>query len=375
MLPALTLGIFAVPGAASADNGMGGVATMVMVSNTNTGVSMTEVASVANSGGNVIMSSASSVGGNSGNSRDVTADARASTGNTAMAEVEGEGEEGETEVEGETSATGNSSAYAAANSATGNGGSAGRSVTVNTIVSGDAKSDVLVMGGTDHNEVDIDVTDDCECDRANEYYEQYADFYEEASSSEYEDYYTSSSEEGETEGCEGECEESEYEFDSETSNETGSEEYEQSQGSMWSVYEKTYVPVKTMIMVQNENTTLEGLAVLSASDSGNNAILAASASVGGTSGDSEDVHAGAGADTHNTAMAEVEGEGEEGETEVEGETHAGGNSDVAGLVQSTTGDGGSADDSTSDNMVLTGRSDSIVTIIKTSRHNVVRIVR
>jgi hypothetical protein len=254
---------------------------------------------------------------------------------------------------------------------------------------------VLVSGGTDKNEVDIDLTDDCACDRANEYHEQSMHFLDMETSSEYDNYYSEmnawdkeESRHGHRGGWEAEHSYSEGEI-----SEEGSSDFGLTEESAWEVHTKTYVPVKTVVEVSNVNTTMDATRVRSDSDSGNNEIVSKSKSVGGTSGESEGVYAGSSAHTNNTAeVVDVEAEAkgmlgheqrydrghghqQSGDAELDVIAEVAGDVLATSDTSSETGDAGDADDATTDNMILSGRSDSIVTIVKASRHNVVRIVR
>ncbi len=377
MLPALTLGIFATPGVVSADEG--GVTTIVKVSNANMGFSMTDVASGANSGGNTIVSGASSKGGDTGSNVGVLSGAAARTANTAnVDDVEGETERGEGEVEAEAEVAGDAAAYSSATARTGNAGNAGRAMTVSTIATGEATSDVMVVGGSDKNEVDIDVTDDCDCDRANEYHEASVQYMDLSMSSEYDNYYRDVEEESETEGGDrhhGDSE-SEWEYSEGVVSEEGSSDFDMSAGSAWEVSTKEYVPVKTIIGVENVNTSVQATRVISGANSGMNTLLAGSMSEGGDTGSNMLVGSAALASAENSAdLDDVEGETERGEGEVEAEAGAYGNAEAGSSADATTGNAGNGADAATDSMIVSGRSNSIVTIVETSRHNVVRIQR
>jgi len=394
MLPALTLGMFAMPAAAFEGAHDGEVYTDVSVFNMNSGETMNAVTSSSNSGGNAIMATSKSEGGDSGDSTNVRSRAEARTANSAIvADVEGESEDGdkdsEVEVEAEAEVDGDSEAYSKAKSYTGDGGNAGTAATVSTISTGDATSDVAIVGSTDENTVDIDVSDDCECDRVNEYHETSNRYMDLTYSSEYDNWYKDveewkeSEEESEYESN-GE-EEGEYEKDYESSydleegSETGSTDLDVEAGESWEVHEKTYAPVTTVVNVANVNMHRTANLVASDANSGDNLIAAAAESEGGDSGNSEGVSSSAAASTHNhSSVTDVEGEAEDGEdseVEVEAEAETAGDAFTGSESESATGHAGDGSDALTDSMIITGRSDSIVTIVETSRHNVIRIQR
>jgi hypothetical protein len=378
VFPALAFGVFVAPGAVSSDT------TVVGVKNTNAGVTMTEVVSLSNSGGNTIVSDAASVGGNSGDSRHVTAGAGATAANKAeVKDVEVESRGGEAEADVAALAAGDAAAHSSAKSTTGNGGSAGMAASVNTIVTGDARSDVAIIGGVDHNEVNITITDAC-CDRKNTYHEQASMYLDASEYYAYDFYYyglkaweKEESKHGKYGGWKSESSLSEKE-----KSEKGEGESELSMGSDWSVTTETYVPVTTVIAVENHNASMDLLSVASAANTGDNTIVSSAASVGGNSGDSEDVSAGAGASATNKAeVKDVEVESKYGSKYSKGDAEADvlaagdGNALATADVTSRTGHAGNADDAVTDNMILSGRSDSFVTVVRTSLHNVVRILR
>jgi hypothetical protein len=356
MLPALTFGMFAMPADASYHNK--GATTFVGVSNTSVAYTTNMVASGANTGGNIIMGTSASVGGDSGSSAAVSGPVNASSNVDGDVKVKGEGEDkSEVEVEGEVDIDNETTAHGSALSASGNGGSAGKAVTVNTLTTGDAVSEVVIAGAQNRTEIDIAVEDDCACDRYNEYYENASKYYE----SKYKN------------------EESEYEKDGKYGD--IEEEYKLKEGSTvkesdWEVYTKTYVPVKTTIMVENTEVSETVNVVFSGADSGSNFVLGDSVSLGGTSGDSAAVSGPVNASSKVDGDVKADGEGEDkGDVDVEGEVKIDNATHAQGTAGSATGNGGNANDSTTDTLVVTGRAASFVGIIDASKHTIIRIRR
>jgi hypothetical protein len=356
MLPALTLGLFAAP--ADASYYSKGAGTSVSVNNMSAAFTLNQVASGANTGGNVVVSSSASVGGDSGNSAAVSGPVTASSNVDGDVKVEGEGEDyADVEVEGEVDLDNVTTAHGSATSASGNGGSAGKAVTVNTLSTGDAVSEVVIAGAQNHTEINIAVEDDCECDRYNEYYESASKYYESNYKNEESEY--------EEDGKDGDIE----------------EEYELEEGSTvkegdWEVYTKTYVPVKTTIVVNNVEVSETVNVAFSGADSGNNLVLTDSVSLGGTSGNSGAISGPVSASSKVDGDVSAEGEGEdksdvevEAEVKIDNETHS------KGTADSTTGNGGDSSDSTTDTLVVTGRAASFIGIVDASKHTIIRIRR
>lgn len=355
MLPALTLGLFAAPA-----NAQEAVNTFVGVNNFSVAATTNMVGSLANTGGNVVMSSSASVGGNSGSSAAIAGPTTALAESDADVNVEAEGEDGEdseVEAEGEAWADGDATATGSATSATGNGGNGGTATNITTLMTGDATSEVAIDGGVNSTEIDITVEDDC-CDRYNEYYESASMYYD--------SYYLDEESEYEAEG-DGEVEE-------EWSKEEGSTE----KGGEWESYSKEYVPANTTILVGNVDMSETVNLVMSGADTGNNAVLSDSVSMGGTSGNGMAMTAPVTAAADSDADVEVEAEGEdgaEGEVEAEGEAAADGDASATNTAASTTGNGGNGGSTMTDTLVVTGAARSFVGIIDASKHTVIRILR
>ncbi len=355
MLPALTLGLFASPA-----NAQEAVNTFVGVNNFSTAATTNMVGSVANSGGNVVMSTSASVGGNSGSSAAIAGPTTALAESDADVEVEAEGEEGddsEVEAEGEAYADGDATATGSATSATGNGGNGGTATNVTTLMTGDATSEVSIDGGENSTEIDVTVEDDC-CDRYNEYYDSASMYYDR--------YHLD--------------EESEYEeeADGEVEEEWSKEESSTEMGGEWESYSKEYVPANTTILVGNVEMSRTANFVMSGADSGSNAVLSDSLSMGGTSGNGMAMTAPVTAAADSEADVEVEVEDEDGvesETEAEGEAAADGDATATNTAGSTTGNGGNGGNTTTDTLVVTGAARSFVGIVDATKHTVIRIQR
>jgi hypothetical protein len=392
MLPALTLGIFAAPAAVSADNGSG-VSTTVNVMNVNTGASMTDVTSMSGTGGNTIMAASKTTAGDSGNNGVTAAGARADAANDAdVDDIEADGDEGskykssrhgshgdESDVDADAAATGDADALATASARTGNGGAGGKAETVSTILTGDSKSDVAVIGGADENRIDIEI-DDCGCDQANTYHEESMRFLDLSMAMEYDNYYKSVEEKSKTEGDDkhygrhhgGGSADEEWKYEEDVTSEEGAASMGLTAGESWSVSKKEYVPVTTVINVGNVNTSLSATRVASLSGTGGNTIVAMSASEAGNSGSNLMTLAGAGASAANEADVD-DVEADRGDVDAAAGAH--GSAAAGADAASQTGNGGAGGESTTDSLIVSGRSDSIVTVVETSRHNVVRIRR
>jgi hypothetical protein len=271
--------------------------------------------------------------------------------------VDAEGDkDDEVDAEGDVKIKNTTTAENAALSASGDGGSAGSATTVTELVTGDAVSEVVIAGAQNHTEIDIAVEDDCECDRYNEYYENASKYYE----SNYKD------------------EESKYEGEEDGDVE---EDYELKEGSTvkegdWEVYTKTFVPVKTTIMVENNEMSLSKNVVTSDADSGNSKVIADSVSLGGTSGGSMAVSGPANAHSNVDGDVDVDAEGDEyGEVDAEGDVKIDNSTHALGTAGSATGDGGASGDSATGTYVVTGRADSFVGIVDASKHTIIRIRR
>jgi hypothetical protein len=357
--------------------------TDISVMNVNAGMSRTMVVSGANSGGNTIMAESLSTGGDSGNSARVSAGAGADAGNRTDVEdvtaddakeysryKQSSTEGGDATVD--ATSAGDASALAGASSRTGNAGSAGNATTRSSITTDDAVSDVVVMGGTDSNEVVIDLPD---TDRKNTYHEESLQLMELSASSEYYNYYRAVEESYEEEGSKGyrgNGGSSEEWYEEEESAKSGSSNLDLTTASEWSVSKTEYAPVTTIIRVANANLSADETTVLSGANSGMNSIFARSASIGGDSGNSTGVSAGAGAGAHNSTDVD-DVYSKKGDATVDAGAY--GDADALADTESQTGTGGASSDAETENIIVSGRSASVITVVETSRHNVVRIRR
>lgn len=172
VLPALSLGAFAAPTFAYVPAVSGDVTTVV-VSNSNNAAVTNVVSSSANTGYNVANGGKGGKGGSASNSG-------VSAGNGGKADADADSGNGGDAKGSQGIVVGGDSGSADALGVAGNGGSAvalsaggagGAGGEGGVIHTGDASSLVAVQNDINSNDTDIEVSDDCGCDRYNEKYE------------------------------------------------------------------------------------------------------------------------------------------------------------------------------------------------------------
>jgi hypothetical protein len=363
MLPALTLGIFAVPGAASADNG--GTSTDVRVTTTNMAVAGNFVGVVANTGGNTVLGASVSKAGDSGDVSGLTSSARATATSDADADADADGEEksDDTEADADAAAENKLNAHSGTYAATGDGGTSGDAITFGAIDTGNAAAGLVVMNDLNATQVDIEVTDDCDCERYNEYYERASDYFTMSKESEWSKYE----------------DESEHGKDGETdiTDESASSASSMTKEGDWEVYEKTFVPVRTSVDVTTRNASfvMNGGEVVA--NSGDNLVGGMSMTAAGDSGDVSGLSSSADVDAHSKADADADADGEEGSEDVDADANAWALNDLHSKSETagTTGNGGTSGDSTTEGVIVTGHTIADAAIVNISNRGIVRIVR
>ncbi len=121
-------------------------------------------------------------------------------------------------------------------------------------------------------------------------------------------------------------------------------------------------PINTFVGVSNFSVSNTVNMVGSSANSGGNAVVSTSASVGGNSGSSAAIAGPTTALADSDADVDVEAEGEEGEVEAEGEAYADGDADATGSATSATGNGGAGGSATNITTLMTGNATSEVVI-------------
>lgn len=373
VLPALSVGVFAAPTLAYVPSGD---VTTVVVSNSNSAAVLNVVSSSANTGYNVANGGKGGKGGSSSN-YDTTggnggsADADADTGNGGDAEGSQGIVIGGDSGSADALALGGNGGDADASSNGGNGGAGGDG---GMIATGDASSVVAIQNDVNSNDVDVEV-EDCGCDKFNETAESADEFAAHESSFE----------------LDKESEESGYGWHRGGDEESLHIEKEHASvaESHWAKYTKTYVPVVTTVVVDNENNGQVANVVGSEANTGDNV---ADGNDGGKGGSSDNMETAAGNGGEADADADT-GNGGDAESVSFGYSHFHHGSSNDDPIGGTSGDavstavaGNGADataDSTGGNggaggnggVIVTGYAESLNAIITVANRNVVRIKR
>jgi len=374
-LPALTFGLFALPASAA-------VNTNINISSQNMALTTNAVESYAYSGDATVMTGSASVGGNGGDSSVDAGEVDANSDTDANSEAttkDAGGNEADVDTDSEATADDYTEAAGIAKSYGGNGGDAGTASTLTAISTGNAESDVAIMGAQNTTEIDVEVTP--ATPMYDEYYMSGSMSYDsENSGSEY-DYDRETGSEYDDEydeddcGCEVEHNKEGSEWDNETK--SGSE-YEASK-NLDAAYEegsKVHVPVNTTVNIDEGSFSATTNVVLSDALSGGALVAGGSMSAGGNGGQSDTDTEGIGAssDTNVGSDATTNGAyGEDADVTTESDAHTSGETRAFGDASSAGGDAGAGSDSLTESLVATGHSLSRVSIVDASNHKVIRV--
>lgn len=378
VLPALSLGAFAAPSFAYVPSGD---VTTVVVSNSNNAAVTNVVSSSASTGNNQANGGKGGSGGDSANVGTVggnggKADADADTGNGGDAE----GYYGEIVIGGDSGSAdalaaggnGGSADAVSAGGAGGNGGDGG------AIATGDASSLVAIQNEVNTNDTDVEV-EDCGCDKYNEKFESAHNFsLEEDSFSLHKE--SDGNNYGHHRSSKGGDEELNLEKES-----TSVEE------NHWEKYSKTYVPVVTTLVVENDNNAEVANVVASDADTGYNVADGDKGGKGGASANLETLAGNGGkadADAESGNGGDAEGKGffnrfHHNNHDVEpGDPFGGFSGDALSTALAGNGgdaasnsEGGAAGNGGAGGVIVTGYAESANAIITVANRNVTRIKR
>jgi len=386
VLPSLTLGLFATPALAGEimpmPMMMSGVTTVVDVDNDNNALVVNAFEVVSNTGGNTVAGGNGGAGGNSGNANGDAGDGgeggEGGDGGDADADAEGDGYN-EAYAEAGDGATGGNGADGGDTGSTGNGGAGGAGAIGGEIITGDATASVAIANEVNTNDTEVVVEEDCGCEQYNEYYESADEYYESWRKAVEDDVRESHSRRG-------------HQYESNY----GEQEEAQSGESHWDIYVKTFVPVTTLVSVDNNNNAAVMNMGRVAANTGDNLADGGNGARGGNSGDANG-SAGDGGDggeggDGGDADADAGDDGKDGRDGRHGRHHhdskdgtslatalggdgAEGGDGAAGGNNGDTGDAGDGADGGAGGVIVTGQADTLAAVVNVVNRNVTRISR
>lgn len=364
ILPALALGMFAAPAMAFAFGSFGGVMTVIDVANVNTAGVVNAISVKSDTGDNTANGGDGAEGGDSGDSGD-NAGEGGEGGDGGEADANG-GDEAYAE-----SGFGGDGGYGGNTGNTGNTGAGGDGGLGGQIATGDAFASVAIGNDINSNDTMITIDDNCECDRYNEYYEA-ADKYFERNR---ESWSLETSEGDNNDWFRNWNNDDESQYSEESSSDSLVKD------SHWEVYTKTYVPVTTIVGVDNINS---GFVVNTGdveAETGGNTANGGDGDEAGDSGDSGD-DAGVGGEAGDGGEAEADASSNDhfawwnnnDDAEATAIAYDGGDGGDGGDT-GTTGNTGAGGDGAEGGLIVTGQADSLAAVVNVMNRNVTRIVR
>ena len=376
-LPALTLGMFALPASAA-------VNTNIQINSDSTSRTSNDVTSFAYSGNAVVVAESASVGGHGGASSVDAGKVAASSDTDADSDAETKdagGNDSDVDTDSEATADSYTEAAGIAKSYGGNGGDAATAATLTAVSTGNAESHVDIMGAQNTTEIDVEVTPTepmydtyyasgrMDYDRHNSGSNYH---YDRDTGSKYSDKY-------DKDDC-GDCADIDHDKKgSEWDNETkGGSEYKAEEG-LDASYEEgatVHVPVNTTVKINENSVNNTTNVVISDALSGNARVTADALSAGGNGGRSNTVTAAVDASSNTDADSDAETKdayGKDADVTTGSGAYAFDDTVAFGDASSRGGEGGAGSDTLTESLVATGHSLSRVSIIDASNHKVIRV--